>query len=144
MLPYGKYIVHQSKGCENTEWMLDFEADNCENKKDYFYLINDALLTSYVKIVKKDTETGNVIPVSGIGFKVCGCTNSCYILQKINYPFKLILDLDVIMFKKSQRTNTISYIDSEENECCRMLDEYGREFQKKEQMCSSDRYVRTA
>ncbi len=79
MLPYGTYIVHQSKGWGNTEWMLDFEVNICENEKEYFYLINDALITSYVK---KDTETGNVISILGIGFKVWDCTNFCYTLQK--------------------------------------------------------------
>ena len=92
MLPYGTYIVHQSKGWENTKWMPDFEVNICENEKEYFYLINDAVLTSYVKIVKKDAETGNVIPVSGIGFKVWDCMNNAYISQKINYPSEMILD----------------------------------------------------
>lgn len=92
MLPYGVYIVHQTKGWENTEWMPDFEVNICENEKEYFYLINDAVLTSYVKIVKKDAETGNVIPVSGIGFKVWDCTNNSYVSQKINYPSEMILD----------------------------------------------------
>ena len=66
LLPYGIYIVHQTKGWENTEWMKDFEVVISENEKNYFYLINDAVLTSLVKIVKKDAEAGNIIPVSGI------------------------------------------------------------------------------
>ncbi len=92
MLPYGTYIVHQIKGWENTEWMPDFEVVISENEKDYFYLINDSVLTSYVKIVKKDAETGNIIPISGIGFKVWDCANECYISQKINYPSEIVLD----------------------------------------------------
>lgn len=92
MLPYGIYVVHQTKGWENTEWMEDFEVNISENKKEYFYLINDAVKKSFVKIVKKDAETGNVIPVSGIGFKVWDCANSGYVSQKINYPSEMILD----------------------------------------------------
>ena len=42
--------------------------------------------------MKKDAETGNVIPVSGIGFKVWDCANSEYISQKIYYPSEMILD----------------------------------------------------
>ena len=42
--------------------------------------------------MKKDAETGNVIPVSGIGFKVWDCANSEYVSQKINYPSEMILD----------------------------------------------------
>ena len=92
MLPYGNYGVHQTKGWENTEWMEDFEVNISENEKEYFYLINDAVKRSFVKIVKKDAETDNVIPVSGIGFKVWDCANSGYVSQKINYPSEMIID----------------------------------------------------
>ena len=91
-LPYGIYIVHQTKGWENTECMKDFEVVISENEKNYFYLINDAVLTSLVKIVKKDAETGNIIPVSGIGFKVWDCQNECYVEQTINYPTQITID----------------------------------------------------
>lgn len=92
LLPYGIYIVHQTKGWENTEWMKDFEVVISENEKNDFYLINDAVLTSLVKIVKKDAETGNIIPVSGIGFKVWDCQNECYVEQTINYPTQITID----------------------------------------------------
>ena len=72
--------------------MEDFEVVISENEKEYFYLLNDAVKKSFVKIVKKDAETGNVIPVSGIGFKVWDCANSEYISQKIYYPSEMILD----------------------------------------------------
>ena len=92
-LLYGTYTVHQTKGWENTEWIEDFDVIISESEKEYFYLINDAVLTSYVRIVKKDAETGNLIPVSGIGFKVWDCKNSRYVEQKINYPSEMILDV---------------------------------------------------
>ena len=92
MLPYGIYVVHQTKGWENTEWIDDFEVIISENEKEYFYLLNDAVKNSFVKIVKKDAETGNVIPVSGIGFKVWDCANSEYVSQEIYYPSEMILD----------------------------------------------------
>ena len=86
------YVVHQTKGWDNTEWIDDFEVIVSENEKNYFYLINDAVITSYVKIVKKDAETGNIIPVSGIGFMVWDCANNAYVSQKINYPSEMTLD----------------------------------------------------
>ena len=91
-LPYGIYVVHQTMGWESTEYMEDFEVVISENEKEYFYLLNDAVKKSFVKIVKKDAETGNVIPVSGIGFKVWDCANSEYVSQKIYYPSEMILD----------------------------------------------------
>ncbi len=42
--------------------------------------------------MKKDAETGNIIPVSGIGFKVWDCANSEYVSQEINYPSEMILN----------------------------------------------------
>ncbi len=92
MLPYGVYVVHQTVGWENTEWVDDFEVNVCENEEDYFYIINDAVLTSYVKIVKKDAETGNIIPVAGIGFKVWNCDTESYVVQEIMYPTVTALD----------------------------------------------------
>lgn len=92
MLPYGVYVVHQTVGWDNTEWVDDFEVNVCENEEDYFYIINDAVLTSYVKIVKKDAETGNIIPVAGIGFKVWNCDTESYVVQEIKYPAVIALD----------------------------------------------------
>ncbi len=92
MLPYGVYVVHQTVGWDNTEWVDDFEVNVCENEEDYFYIINDAVLTSYVKIVKKDAETGNIIPVAGIGFKVWDCASECYVVQNVNYPTPTDID----------------------------------------------------
>jgi len=92
MLPYGVYVVHQTVGWENTEWVDDFEVNVCENEEDYFYIINDAVLTSYVKIVKKDAETDNIIPVAGIGFKVWNCDTESYVVQEIKYPAVTALD----------------------------------------------------
>lgn len=91
-MPYGTYTVHQTVGWENTEWMDDFEVIISENGKTYPYIINDAVITANIRIVKKDAETGNTIPVSGIGFMVWDCANQQYVSQKINYPSEMTLD----------------------------------------------------
>jgi len=91
-LPYGVYVVHQTVGWDNTEWVDDFEVIVCEDGENYSYIINDAVLTSYVKIVKKDAETGKVIPVAGIGFKVWDSKNECYVSQAIKYPSEMTID----------------------------------------------------
>lgn len=91
-LPYGTYTVHQTVGWENTEYVDDFDVIVSENGKTYPYIINDAVITANIRIVKKDTETGNIIPVSGIGFMVWDCANQQYVSQKINYPSEMTLD----------------------------------------------------
>ncbi len=91
-LPYGVYVVHQTKGNEGIEFMSDFTVNICESGKTYRYLINNATFTALVKIVKKDAETGKIIPVSGIGFKVKGKSTGEYISQSFNYPQPTTLD----------------------------------------------------
>lgn len=69
-LPYGTYTVHQTKGWNETEFIADFDVFIFENNKTYKYLINNASLESYVKIVKLDSETGKQIPYAGAGFQI--------------------------------------------------------------------------
>lgn len=69
-LPYGTYTVHQTKGWNGTEFIADFDMFVNDNGKTYKYLINNASLESYVKIVKIDSETGKQIPYAGAGFQI--------------------------------------------------------------------------
>ena len=69
-MPYGTYTVHQTKGWNGTEFIADFDVFISENNKTYKYLINNASLESYVKIVKVDSETGKQIPYAGAGFRI--------------------------------------------------------------------------
>ena len=69
-LPYGTYIVHQTKGWDGRELMPDFEVQINENGKCYKYLINNANFAAYLKIVKVDSETGKIIPYAGATFEI--------------------------------------------------------------------------
>ena len=69
-LPYGTYTVHQTKGWNGTEFIADFDVFVNDNGKTYKYLINNASLECYVKIVKIDSETGKQIPYAGAGFQI--------------------------------------------------------------------------
>ena len=69
-LPYGTYTVHQTKGWNGKEFIADFDVFISENNKTYKYLINNASLESYVKIVKVDSETGKQIPYVGASFQI--------------------------------------------------------------------------
>lgn len=66
-LPYGTYIVHQTKGWEGRELMDDFEVYIAQDGQTYRYLINNAAFESYIKVVKVDAETGVTIPYAGAG-----------------------------------------------------------------------------
>ena len=84
-LPYGTYTVHQTKGWNGTEFIADFDVFISENNKTYKYLINNASLESYVKIVKVDSETGKQIPYAGAGFQIYDPDGN-KVTMKYTYP----------------------------------------------------------
>lgn len=84
-LPYGIYTVHQTKGWNGTEFIADFDVFISENNKTYKYLINNASLESYVKIVKVDSKTGKQIPYAGAGFQIYD-SNGNKVTMKYTYP----------------------------------------------------------
>lgn len=84
-LPYGTYTVHQTKGWNETEFIADFDVFISENNKTYKYLINNASLESYVKIVKVDSETGKQIPYAGAGFQLYN-PDGKLVTMKYTYP----------------------------------------------------------
>ncbi len=69
-LPYGTYIVRQTKGWEGRELMDDFEVYIAQDGQTYRYLINNANFESFIKVVKVDAETGVTIPYAGAGFQI--------------------------------------------------------------------------
>lgn len=69
-LPYGTYTVHQTKGAEGREFISDFDVVINTDGQTYRYLINNANFESYVKVIKKDSETGKTIPYVGAGFQI--------------------------------------------------------------------------
>lgn len=69
-MPYGVYTVHQTKGWEGREFMKDFDVFISQDGQTYRYLINNANFESYIKVVKKDAETGKTIPYAGAGFQI--------------------------------------------------------------------------
>ena len=69
-MPYGVYTVCQTSGWEGRELMKPFDVFINKDAQIYRYLINNANFESYIKIVKKDAETGKTIPYAGVGFQI--------------------------------------------------------------------------
>ena len=90
-LPYGTYTVHQTKGWNGTEFIADFDVFISENNKTYKYLINNASLESYVKMVKVDSETGKQIPYSGAGFQIYSPKGE---LVTMKYTYPIVTEID--------------------------------------------------
>ena len=92
-LPYGTYTVRQTKGWEGKELLEPFNVYISEDGKIYRFLINNAPYEALIEIVKKDAETGKIIPAAGIGFKVRNTDTGEYIVQHINYPTPVDIDI---------------------------------------------------
>ena len=92
-LPYGEYTVKQTKGWEGKELLAPFNVFVKENGETYRFLINNATFEALIEIVKKDAETGKIIPAAGIGFKVRNTDTGEYIVQHINYPTPVDIDI---------------------------------------------------
>ena len=91
-LPYGEYTMRQTKGWEGKELLEPFNVYISEDGKIYRFLINNAPYEALIEIVKKDAETGKIIPAAGIGFKVRNTDTGEYIVQHINYPTPVDID----------------------------------------------------
>ncbi len=92
-LPYGEYVVEQTKCWDGKELLAPFNVFIKENGEIYRFLINNAPYEALIEIVKKDAETGKVIPAAGIGFKVRNTDTGEYIVQHINYPTPTDIDI---------------------------------------------------
>lgn len=91
-LPYGEYTVKQTKGWDGKELLAPFTVFVSEDGQVYRFLINNAPYEALIEIVKKDAETGKIIPAAGIGFKVRDTDTGEYIVQHINYPTPVDID----------------------------------------------------
>lgn len=91
-MPYGEYTVKQTKGWDGKELLAPFTVFVSEDSRVYRFLINNAPYEAFIEIVKKDAETGKVIPAAGIGFKVRNTDTGEYIVQHINYPTPTDID----------------------------------------------------
>ena len=90
-LPYGIYTVHQTKGWEGREMIGDFDVYISSDGEVYRYLINNRLFESYIKVVKKDAETGNTIPLAGAGFQIYDESGNLVTMQ---YTYPEVTKLD--------------------------------------------------
>ncbi|MBC1572775.1 hypothetical protein HCJ25_14095 [Listeria sp. FSL L7-1426] len=84
-LPYGTYVVSETKTPTGYKAVADFEVTISEEGQKFHYILEDKVIEAKVKIVKKDVETGKVIPLAGAIFKVKDSEGN-FITQHVNYP----------------------------------------------------------
>lgn len=85
-LPYGTYIVKQLTSTFGHEKADDFTIEVREVGPVVKKVIANAEIKAKLKVVKVDLETGNVIKISGIKFKILNTDKNEYVCQNITYP----------------------------------------------------------
>lgn len=78
--------MHQIEGTEGQGFIPDFTVFIHENGKTYSYIINNATASSFIRIEKRDIETGKIIPAANIGFQIRDLSTGEIITQTVYYP----------------------------------------------------------
>lgn len=91
-LPYGLYIVHQTKGAQGQKFVPDFSVFISEHGKTYYFILNNPTFTSLIRFEKKDAESGKIIPLAGTAVKIRNTDTGEWVVQHINYPSPIDID----------------------------------------------------
>ena len=60
-LPYGRYTVHQIEGQEGQAFVPDFTVFISSDEHLYSYILNNQTITSFIRVEKRDAETGKLV-----------------------------------------------------------------------------------
>ena len=83
-LPYGTWRFHQKNVVNGYQKIHDFYVNVDDNSplKHYYNILNNKI-AAYLKLVKKDSITGNVIKLSGTKFKILNMDTNEYVSQYV-------------------------------------------------------------
>ncbi|MBR3635065.1 MAG: LPXTG cell wall anchor domain-containing protein [Lachnospiraceae bacterium] len=84
-LPYGTYVVRETKTPDDLESVKDFEVviDHDDRTPQVWRIMNDAPFQSYIRLIKKDIETGKEVLLADTTFKIRKIGEEDYLTQKL-------------------------------------------------------------
>ena len=84
-LPYGKYLVRETKVPKDLYKTKDFTVIVTEDSREpqQWRVFNDGPFKAYIRIVKKDAENGNTVLLPGVTFKIKNTDTDEYVEQKV-------------------------------------------------------------
>lgn len=84
-LPYGKYLVKETKVPKDLYKTKDFTVTVTEDSREpqQWRVFNDGPFKAYIRIVKKDAENGNTVLLPGVTFKIKNTETDEYVVQKV-------------------------------------------------------------
>ena len=93
-LPYGKYIVRETKTPDDKWTVPDFEVIVNEDSREpqVWRVFNDQSFKAVLKIVKKDAETGEIVLLPNATFKIKNSDTGEYVKQWVWFPLPHLQD----------------------------------------------------
>lgn len=91
-IPYGWYTITETKSIEYVDIMDPQPLYIARDKQKLYYIVQDPRNKRNLKIVKRDEETKEVIPLVGSTFKIWDVSQNRYIKQTYNYPTPVDID----------------------------------------------------
>lgn len=97
-LPYGMYILTETKTAYGYIPCDPFEVFIDKNEKTYNYIVENKVIEVDVRIVKTDADTGETIPLAGTAFQIEDVDGNL-VVQQLMYPAPK--DIDTFMTDES-------------------------------------------
>ena len=146
LMPYGVYIVRQTKTVNDAAFVSNFDVFIAVNGKTYEYILNNAPFKSYIHVTKIDAESGKTIPYEGAEFQIFDSENQLvnmgvdtfytnsegflitpemlpygdYTLVEVQAPFGYILDKTPVPFSvtaaNSEEENAVNIVKVEKSD----------------------------
>jgi len=83
-IPYGVWKFHQVNSNTGFEKIYDFFITVDENSElEQYYNILNNKISAYLKVVKRDSETGNIIALTNTTFKILNTDTNKYVSQYV-------------------------------------------------------------
>ena len=89
-LPYGQYVVVETKTPENLKQVNPFIVTVNEDSREpqQWRVFDDRPFEFLLKIIKKDTQTNQNVLKNSATYKIYDCEHKEYVEQNVNYPEK--------------------------------------------------------
>lgn len=89
-LAYGTYVVEESTVPENLNKVNPFIVNITEDSREpmTWRIFDDRPYQFFLKIIKRDAQTGNVVLGKEASYKIYDCKARKYVEQTVNYPKK--------------------------------------------------------
>ena len=83
-IPYGVWKFHQVNTSDGFEKIHDFNivVDENSEKEQYYNILNNKM-SAYVQVIKKDSETGKIITIPNVKFKIFNIDKNKYVSQYV-------------------------------------------------------------